>query len=120
VRELNEMLRPRVRVRARVDQDCRSAPRGDHHSDRRPLDPRQAADVQQRGGEHGAGVSGRDGGVRVSVGHGANGPYEGGVGLRSHRLGRLLVHLDRRCRDYVFEPGCLKLGRAEQQRLNRR
>ena len=50
--------------------------------------------MEQAGGEHGARVPRGDDRVGVAVGDASDGGDETRVGLRAHRLGRLLRHLD--------------------------
>ena len=90
----SEVLRPRVGVRARVDEDRRPEAGGDDDGDRRPQHAREPADVQQPGGEHRAGVPRGDDGVGLAVADGAARGDEARVGLRPHGVGRLLVHRD--------------------------
>ena len=92
---------------------------GNDDGDRRPVDLREAPDVEERGGEHRARVPGGDDCVRVAVAHGAARGDERAVGLRAHCLDRLLVHLDRVCGLHELEALRVEAGGAEEDRLNR-
>ena len=69
--ELEQVLGPRLGVRAGVDEDRGAASRRDHDRDRRTEDAREAADLEQASGEHRAGVAGRHDGVGLSLADGA-------------------------------------------------
>ena len=92
VRELDEMLRARVGVRAGVDQDRGAAERRDGNGDRRPVDVRQAADLQEPGREHGTGVPGSDDRVGFALVHRAAGEEERALALLADGVRGLLVH----------------------------
>jgi hypothetical protein len=93
-RELGKMLRARVRVRPTVDQHRRTALRGNRDCNRRAKHARDAADLEQRRGEHGARVPRRDHRVCAARADRAAGGDERAVGLRADDLCRLLVHRD--------------------------
>ena len=88
------MLRPRVGVRARVDQHRRPEACGNDDGDRRPQHAPDAPDVQQPGREHRAGVPRGHDGIGLSVADGTARGHQARVRLRPHRVRRLLVHLD--------------------------
>ncbi len=113
------MLRPRVGVRARVDQHRRSPASRDHDRDARPEDTRKPADVEQRRGEHGTRVPRGDDGVGVAVADGLDGPHERRIGLRPDGLGGLLVHLDRVGACDELEPLGIERWRPEQDGSDR-
>ena len=72
--------------------------------------------MEQPGGEHRAGVPGRDDRVGAALGDGDVRGDERRVGLAPHRLGRLLVHLDQLRRLDEREPVRVEAGRAEERR----
>src|SRR6266566_3161391 len=96
VRELPQVLRTAVGIRARVDQHRGAAPRRENNSDRRPVDTAQAADFEQAGCQHRTRVSRRDGGVGSALTDETAGDNERAVALRAHGFAGLLVHRDRR------------------------
>ena len=118
VGELQEVLRARVGVRAGVEQDARALARRERNGDRRPQHTRQPAQVQQAGGQHRAGVAGRDRRVGRSVGHGANAGDEARVRLGPHRLGGLLGHLDHLGRLDERQAVRVEPGRAEERHVD--
>ena len=93
-RELEQVLRLRFRVRARVDQHRRPAHGRDDDGDRRPHHPRQPPDLEQRRRQHRARVPRRDDGGRVTAAHRPARSHERAVRLAANGLRRLLVHLD--------------------------
>ena len=115
VRELEQVLRPRVRVRAGVEQDGRPLLRRDRHGDRGPHHAGDPAQVEEAGGEHRARVPGRDDRVGAPFRKRDVCGDERGVGLGAHRLGGLLVHLDRLGRLDELEPARVEAGRAEER-----
>ena len=94
VRELEEVLGPRVGVGARRRSAPRPEPRGNDDGDRRTHHAGQAPDVQQPGGEHRARVPCGDDRVGFAGADGSDSGDEARVRLRAHRVRRLLVHLD--------------------------
>ena len=118
VRELQQVLRPGVRVRAAVEQHGRAALSRDQDGDRRPHDARQAPQLEQRGGQHGARVPGGDDRLRLSLGDRPHRADEGRVRL-AHGLGRLLVHRHDLGRLDERQPLRVEPGGAEEQRPQR-
>ena len=70
VGELDEVLGPDGDVRAAVEQQERLAGHGHEHGERRPVDAARALDVEQAGGERGAGGAAGDERVGAAVGDG--------------------------------------------------
>ena len=112
------MLGARLGVCAGVDQDGRAPASGDDDGDRRAIDTREAAKPEQAGGEHRARVPGRDDGVGSALPDRAARGNERGVRLRTHGLGRLLVHRDLLRRLHELEISRIQSRRAEQDRLD--
>ena len=92
--ELDEVLWPRVGVRAGVDEDGGAAEGRDRDRDRRPVHVGQAPVLEQGGCKERAGVPGRDDGVGLAVRHRSTGREHGAVPLRAGCVRGLLVHLD--------------------------
>ena len=109
--ELEQMLGAGLGVRPRVDEDGRPVFGGDDDRDAGAEHAGKAPDVQEARSQHGAGVAGRDDGVRCAVPDGADGPDERGLRLAAHRLGGLVVHLDHPGRDDELEPVRVEVGR---------
>ena len=78
-------------------------PLADHlDGERRPVDPGQPADAEDRGGHPGAGVAGGHHGVGLAAPDEVAGDEDRGVLLLSQGQGRVLVHVDDlRCRHDV-------------------
>ena len=119
VRELHEVLGPRVGVRPGVDQHRRPVARREHDRDRRPVDALQPPDLEQPRREHRAGVPGRDDGVGTPLADGAVRHDERALRLRTDGLGGLLVHRDPLGRLDELETAGVEPGRAEEDRLDR-
>ena len=84
-----------IHVGADVDDDDRAAVRGEDRGDPRPSDAGQEhLGVEQRRGDHGAGVARRDDRLDVAAGHQAPAPRDRVVPLLAERLDGLLVHAD--------------------------
>ena len=66
--------------------------RRQRHRDRRAVDVGEAADLEERGGQHRAGVTRRDDGVGGALAHGAAGERRASSPLLAYGLGGLLVH----------------------------
>ena len=82
----------RVGRGADVQQDERAAV-GDHlHGQGRAVHARKTLEVQDGGGHAGAGVAGRDHGVRLTVTDEAHGHVDAGIALAAHGDGGLLPH----------------------------
>ncbi len=94
VAELEQVLGAVVGVRPTVEQHRHAVAQRDRDGDRRPLDARQAPEVEQPGGEHRAGVPGRDDRVGVAVRHAPDRGDEARVRLRADCLGGLVGHVD--------------------------
>ncbi len=94
VGELEQVLGPRVGVRAGVEEDARAVARRDRDGDRGPHHAGQPPEVEQPGREHRAGVPGGHDRVGVVLRDRAHRGDEARVRLRPHRLGRLVGHLD--------------------------
>ena len=92
--------------------------RRERNRDRRPQHARQSSQVQQAGGQHRAGVAGRHGRVRSTVGHGANAGDEARVRLRAHGLDGLLRHLDHFGRLDERQTLGVEPGRAVERHLD--
>ena len=92
--ELVQVLGPGIGVRAGVEQEGRPVARRQRDGDRRSHHPGQAAQVEQPGGQHRAGVPGRDDRVGVVLGDRAYRGHEARIRLCAHRFGGLLAHLD--------------------------
>ncbi len=121
VRELEQVLGTRVGVRAGVDQDRRPASRRDRRGDGGPGDLGQAADLEQAGCEHGAGVPRRHDDVGLAVADSPAGCEQRAVALLTRRVCGLLVHADdlRRVHDLEVRRQRLDdLHRPEQNRLD--
>ena len=120
VRELEQVLGPRIGVRARVQQHRGPALGRDHDGDRRARDSRQATQLQEAGRQHRAGVPGGQDRIGLAFAHGAAGGDEGAVRLATHGLGRLLVHPDHLRRLDELQAPRVEARRAEEDRLDRR
>jgi hypothetical protein len=94
VPELDEMLRTSVSIRARVDQHRSPADGRERHGDRRPVDVRKPADLEESRREHRARVPRRDDGLRVALAHRAAGGEHRAFALLARHVGGLLVHRD--------------------------
>ena len=116
--ELEQVLRPRVRVRAGVEQHRGAAAGRERDGDRGPCDAGEAAEVEEAGGEHRPGVAGGDYGVRPPIGHRPDGGDEARVGLRPHRVGRLVGHRDDLRRLDERQPFRVEAGRAEERHVD--
>ena len=116
VGELEQVLGAGVGVGAAVEQHRRAVARRDRHGDRRAHHAREAADLEQAGGEHRAGVAGRDHRVGPPLGDRAAGCDERAVRLRAHGLGRLLVHRDHLLGDDELEPARVERRGAVEHR----
>ncbi len=114
VRELEEVLRPRVGIGAGIEQDARALARGQGDGDRGPHHPGQAAEVQEAGSQHGAGVARGDRRVGPAVGDGANAGDEARIGLGAHGLGGLVRHLDHLGRLDERQAPRVETGRPEE------
>ena len=118
VGELDEVLGPPVGIRARVEQDARAPARRKGNGDRRPQHTGQAAQVQESGGEHRAGVAGGDRRVGRAVGDCPDAGDQARVRLGTDRLGRLLGHLDHLGRLDQRQAVGVQPGRAEERHLD--
>ena len=118
VRELEEVLGPRVGVGAGVEEHARALTRRQGDGDRRPHHPRQTAKVQEACGQHGAGVARGDRRVGAPVGDGANAGDEARVRLGAHRLGRLVRHLDHLGRLDERQAASVETGGAEERHVD--
>jgi hypothetical protein len=92
LRELNEVLRPRIGVRARVEEYRGTSHGRQRHGDRGPVHRREPADLDEAGRESCARVPRRDDGVGFALADGAAGEEEGALALLAHRVRRLLAH----------------------------
>src|SRR5436190_15176286 len=120
VRELEEVVGARVRVRARIDQHRRPASPGDRYGDRRPVYAANPAQLNEAGCEHRAGVPCRDDRVGAALPDEPARDHERALGLRADSLGRLLVHRDLVGRLDELESGAVETARADEDRLERR
>ena len=91
----------------------------DHDGDRRARDSRQAAQLEEAGGEHRAGVPGGDDRVGLLLADRAAGGDERAVRLRLDGLGRLLVHCDLACRLDELQSLRVEACRAVEHRADR-
>ena len=82
------------------------------------MTPGMPAELEQAGGEHRAGVAGRDDRVGLALGDGADGGDERALRLRADGLGRLLVHADHLGRRPELEALRVDAGVAEEDRLD--
>src|SRR5439155_18467645 len=94
VGELQEIVGPGVGVGARVEQNRRSAARGNRHGDRGAAYARDSAQLEQASSQHRPGVARRDDGVSLAFGDGPAGDDEGAVWLGADGFGRYFVHRD--------------------------
>ncbi len=118
-RELEQVLGAGIGIGAGVDEDARTALRGDRHADRRPQHARDAPQLDQPGREHRTGVPGRDDRVGGALRNRAHRRDERAVRLRADGLGRLLVHLDHPGRLTQLQAVRLDPGSAEEDGLDR-
>jgi hypothetical protein len=95
VSELDQVLGTRVRIRACVDEHGRAPERRDDDRDSRTVNSGEPPDVEKRGCEHRPRVPCRDDRIGVALGNGTHGANARRVGLRPHRLDRMLVHVVR-------------------------
>ena len=121
VRELEQVLGPRVRVRAGVDEHGHAAHRGKRRGDRGPAHVRKPADLEQARRQHRARVPRRHDGADVAPRRGSAGGEERAVALVTGGVRRLLVHPDDLRRVDDLEVGRERLdllARPEQDRLD--
>src|SRR5205085_1805602 len=118
VAELEQLVGPRVGVRARVEEDGGTASRRNGHRDRGAMDTADPADLDQAGGEHRARVPRGDDRGRTRP-HEPARDDEGALGLRAHGVRRLVVHPDRVRGFDEHEPARVEARRAHEDRLDR-
>ena len=115
VRELVQLVGPRIGRRADVEHDDRPLPRRQRLHDRRAQHARQAPQLEQPGGQHGAGRPGRDGGLGAALAHEAHACDDRGVGALARGARGLLV-----VRDHVGRVDDLDLRVVAHERLELR
>ena len=113
VRELEEVLRPGVRVRSRIEQDGRAVACRDRHGDRGTPHSGQPANLEQARGQHRAGVARGHDGLGLAFADRTAGADERALRLAADRVGRLLVH-----RDHVGRLDQLEALRVEARRTD--
>ena len=112
-RELHEVLAPHVGVRADVEQRHRARRDRQRQRERRAVDAARALDVEQPGGERGAGPAGADERLRPAVGDGAR-------RLDDRRIGRARAPRSPGRRSWRSRPARRRPRRRRRARRARR